>query len=107
MDQVVAAGAVVVVEPQEAQVQESPQEQPALRFSLPVGCDSRPHLHGLHPQWSPHEHVVWSPPPLLAEDAHLQPVPPGHGTAHPHLSSHPMVVDPAGSNVRKIYYPVQ
>lgn len=79
-------------EAQEAQVQAGPQEQPARLFSRPDGNVARPHIHGLHSQCSPHVHVVccprWPCPPL--PDVHLQSLPPGHGTAHPHLSSHPM-----------------
>ena len=81
------------VEPHEAQLQAAPQEQLDRLFSRPDGVPSRPHAHGLHPQCSPHAHVVCSPAaaPLLAE-VHLQPVPPGHGTAHPHLSSQPISI---------------
>ncbi|KAF8727981.1 hypothetical protein HU200_018553 [Digitaria exilis] len=85
----------VAVAPQEAQLQLGPQEQLALLSSRPDGSMARPHVQGLHSQCSPHVHVVCSrccpppPPPPLA-DAHRQSMPPGHGTAHPHLSSHPM-----------------
>jgi hypothetical protein len=79
------------VEPQEAQSQAAPQEQVALLFCRPDGVPSRPHAHGLQPQCSPQVHVVCSAAaPLLADEVHLQSLPPGHGTAHPHLSSQPI-----------------
>lgn len=76
-------------EAQDAQLQDAPQEQLALLFSRPDGIVARPHVHGLHSQCSPQPQVVCSRCPPLP-DVHLQSLPPGHGTAHPHLSSHPM-----------------
>lgn len=80
-------------EAQDAQLQAGPQEQLALLFSRPDGIVARPHVQGLQSQCSPQPHVVCSrcPPPPLP-DVHRQSLPPGHGTAHPHLSSHPMPV---------------
>lgn len=78
-------------EAQDAQLQAGPQEQLALLFSRPDGMVALPHVHGLHSQCSPQPHVVCSRcPPAPLPDVHLQSLPPGHGTAHPHLSSHPM-----------------
>jgi hypothetical protein len=84
-------GLLQAVALQEEQLQLGPQEQLALLFSRPDGSTARPQVQGLHSQCAPHVHVVCSrcPPPPLP-DVHLQPLPPGHGTAHPHLSSHPM-----------------
>jgi len=78
-------------EAQDAQLQAGPQEQLALLFWRPDGIVALPHVHGLHSQCSPQPHVVCSRcPPAPLPDVHLQSLPPGHGTAHPHLSSHPM-----------------
>jgi len=78
-------------EAQDAQLQAGPQEQLALLFSRPDGIVAPPQVHGLHSQCSPQPHVVCSRcPPAPLPDVHLQSLPPGHGTAHPHLSSHPM-----------------
>ncbi|GMH16326.1 hypothetical protein Nepgr_018167 [Nepenthes gracilis] len=78
-----------IQEAQVAQVHPAPHLQNALPAAVPVKSEFS-QVHGLHPQCSPHEHVLCAGAASPSPDAtvvHLQAMPPVQGVGQPHLSS--------------------